>query len=1245
MRILPAIAILFSLLCNYETKTLVIGSNLAVSLESSVQFPEIVLIGVNEILAFAWMKNGFSLENSDTELTFRSIYPVQGTVDLNGGTINLSTDLIFKNVTSLNGLGTVQGNGHIMRLSSSIASLPADTVSFEDISLFYENDLTINSSISFIGDSVINGNRHSLIFENSGEILISSNSSLRLQDLDLTGITGSAIRCEDNTATLVLDNVNWIQEATTIFDNGTLIIENEVEFNGTGTFCYESSCTSSIAQDSKWVFKDGIVAKIGRDPLTLQDPIAFANDTSQLMVDNADFITTDSGIQLTKGTIIFNRIVTFESIYTDTQRGIILGDGTAENDIHVRFNPGCTVIHNNGYWIYNNFDPEGFEANALSASIIRKEGSYNKIETDFTIPKLTLELASNYVPAVEFETDKIISYKESLVKLPDVEFEITSDQLSAYLYQLNGNDDIFFSKGSLPLALSIKNSGNAIRGNGNIDGPIVFEESAALSSALSGEIRNSVTLNNGSFTLLGLAKFDNLGQFIGPGYIDLSQYNLQLSPSLSQLTTPLEWHGTSAILELTSKLSLLETWTFSGSIILEGNGNSLTLDDLGKIYLKPGADLTLKDITLVGVADDSVMVQDDTSKITFVDAHLIFDGHYTHSLAQLAFERKNSFSGTYTICLEQEATSTIKINSELSIQDGATLSVGRGVINNFEPFYFEDSSSKLHMNNANLLIQSTGAAFTRGIVECDKEVQFSFNSTHTGNGMQIGDGTQAGDVIFQFNPGSKIYFNPGHVLENLYDNENGLVGLSTSVELHLGAGLTLHYMNDGLWKNLSVVLSPPAPLAFDPGASIHIRNVRTVLPQGTALATIRGHDNQSFALEGDDTVELLAGMYPLPMYISGSNNSLTGVGGMSGPVFLEDENSSLIVGVTGLYDNVIQLNGGSVVLSSAVNLGNGIAWTGPGLINVGSHFIKVGGKKTSWTSSLEWLAGDGGIAMNAHVDLLATWTISGDMVLKGNSYSLNLNQQGQLRIGENSSLQLENIKLRGIGYDQIIFEHDSSRLILKDVTCEFDDAFTMTQGSIFFEGDNRFKGIGNVFAYESSQTSTICIESSLQIDSHMTFSYYPQSEQNNLLEMEDETARLAFDGGILRCGRGGLKLTKGHLHSSCNSKYYFETYLDENGQLVNNGLTLGDDDESLDCIFFIESGSEFSLLQGALNYRNVKSTSLTFEGDSSIFSILQDVALRLYQDFSFSKGRVELERGGKIERYNDKRLIGPIFMK
>lgn len=1237
--------ILLLFLWHTQLMPLVIGSNTLVSIQALINFPQIVLIGINEILGFAWMKNGFTLENSSTDLTFRSIYPVQGTVDLNGGTLILDANLTFKNTTTLNGLGVIQGNGHSVTLCSSITDLPTDTVSFEDTILFFEGALGINSTIHFIGDCTINGNTNSLTLNSNAQIIIDSGSTLRLQDMDVMNITNGKLQCEDDTATLVLDNIAWIQGDSTTFDTGTIIIENQVEFTGTGTFIYETICTATVLQDSEWIFRDGITFKTGRYPSTLAEPLNFVDETSIIHMDNADFIASDSGIQLLDGTVIFERFVTFESVSTDTQRGITLGNGDLDHDIKVRFNPGCAVTHGCGYWIYNNALPDRFEANALSATIIRAEGSYNKIETDFTIPKLTLELVSNAVPPVEFAIDKIITYNESRVKLPDVEFDITSDQLTAYLYQLNGNDDIFFSKGSLPLALSVKNSGNAIRGNGNIDGAISFESNASLGSALSGEIRNSVTLNNGTFTLLGPTKFDNSGQLVGPGDVDLSQYNLRLSPSLSQATTPLEWHGTSAILELTSKLSLLETWTFSGSTILEGNGNSLTLDDLGKIYLKPNTELTLKDITLVGVADDSFLVQDDTSKITFVDAHLIFDGNYTHSLAQLAFERKNSFSGTYTISLEQEATSTIRINSELSIQDGALLSLGRGAIHNFEPLYFEDSSSKLHLNNANVSIQSTGAAFTRGIVECDKEVQFSFNSTHTGNGMQMGDGTQAGDVIFQFNPGAKIYFNPGHVLENLYDNENGFVGLSTSVELYLGAGLTLHYINDGLWKNLSVVLSPPAPLAFDPGASIYIRNVRTILPQGSAVATIRGHDNQSFALEGDDTVELLSGMYPLPMYVSGSGNILSGVGGMAGPVSLQDENASLIVGVTGLYNNTIELNGGSISLSNGLNLGNGITLIGPGLIDVGSHFIKFGGKKTSWTSSLDWQAADGGIAMSAHVDLLSTWTVSGDMIIKGNNYFLDLNQQGQLVIGQDSSLQLENIKLRGIGQDQIIFEHDSSRLILKDVTCEFDDVFTMTQGAIFFEGENRFKGIGNVFAYESSQTSTISIESSLQIDSHMTFSYYPQSEQNNLLEMEDETARLAFDGGILRCGRGGLKLTKGHLHSSCNSKYYFETYFDENGQLVNNGLTLGDDDESLDCIFFIESGSEFSLLQGALNYRNVKSTSLTFEGNSSILSILQDVVFRLYQDFSFSKGRVELERGGKIERYNDKRLIGPIFMK
>src|SRR3989304_9515673 len=53
----------------------------------------------NILYGFGWFKHGFTLEDAQTTCTFDSVYPVSGGVDLNGGTLYLKQDLLFKNIT------------------------------------------------------------------------------------------------------------------------------------------------------------------------------------------------------------------------------------------------------------------------------------------------------------------------------------------------------------------------------------------------------------------------------------------------------------------------------------------------------------------------------------------------------------------------------------------------------------------------------------------------------------------------------------------------------------------------------------------------------------------------------------------------------------------------------------------------------------------------------------------------------------------------------------------------------------------------------------------------------------------------------------------------------------------------------------------------------------------------------------------------------------------------------------------
>lgn len=69
---------------------------------------------VNKILAEALMGNGFTLQDTRTTCTFESYYPVSGVINLNGGTLDLSRDMIVDRRFFFGNGGNVFGNGFII---------------------------------------------------------------------------------------------------------------------------------------------------------------------------------------------------------------------------------------------------------------------------------------------------------------------------------------------------------------------------------------------------------------------------------------------------------------------------------------------------------------------------------------------------------------------------------------------------------------------------------------------------------------------------------------------------------------------------------------------------------------------------------------------------------------------------------------------------------------------------------------------------------------------------------------------------------------------------------------------------------------------------------------------------------------------------------------------------------------------------------------------------------------------------
>lgn len=364
-----------ALICScVNTQAVVIGSDTAVSTQPFYLFSA----SPNRIANFAWMQGGFGLQNPLTSLLFDSVFPVSGTVQINGGTLTLNRDLIFDNVISLQGLGTIIGSGHVLSLSPGISAFPSSAGTFQDITLVLNNDLMIKSALNFVGTCAIQANGHTLTINNAGSISVAG--SLVVQNAVLDGVQGTNIECVNDASSIILDTVTWNQIEDFNFILGALSFNNAVIFNGSSIFAYTTMQTSTIASSATVLFDAGFT--FSYDPsIASQHLIEFVDATSQLLLNGATLYASGTGLQLTYGSMMVQGNSAFSC-----DNEINIGDN-AGHDFAVTIAPGASLNFLQGLLNYENVN--------LASWIMQNSGSTLDMSSNTTLALYqTMDLGS-----------------------------------------------------------------------------------------------------------------------------------------------------------------------------------------------------------------------------------------------------------------------------------------------------------------------------------------------------------------------------------------------------------------------------------------------------------------------------------------------------------------------------------------------------------------------------------------------------------------------------------------------------------------------------------------------------------------------------------------------------------------------------------------------------------------------------------------------------------------------------------
>jgi len=690
------------------------GSDDHVSIEPFFIFP--ASDSDNEIGSFGWFQAGFALENEQTVCVFDSVFPVAGPIN-NLGTLDLNQDLIFHNTASLQSLGVIKGDSHLLDLGTSVEVFPKHDAVLENVHLILHHDVTLDSKITFSGECYFFGSGSVLSLLGSGSLVIAENSSLYIKELNLHGVKGSNIACVGNDSKLILNNTSMLIEEDYTFSIGSILFSNEVDLFGSNTFLYESSQSSTLDISSVIHLSSGVELFLKKDIETNQQPLIFTDKTSILHIDNAGLIITGSGVQFANGTLKLDNEVIIDIEGTVTSEGLILGDGTEADEMNVLIDSGTTIHTRKGILVYNIFDPNKFISHSETSKIVRYRESNIFMQTALNLSEITMQLLG--VPEIALPVSSAVKFEKVVFELPNVSFIIKGRRQSLALNLLGGDDSIFITQGTYNLGTVISGQNNSILGDGAVSGPIFFMNSSAhLKWSLNGPLLANMKLNGGLLTLL---QNMYLGQntLVSNGQVDMNSNSLFFGSKSLVILDDMSFNGNGAVITLNADMSLDATFTLKGSGIIQGNGNEIVIDGNGSIVVDSSSSWHFKNITFKNVKDDNIRCLDDTGNIIFDGVFLQQSGDFVYKKGSLNYYNKNKIQSNDLVNFTYQSRNQgfIHSDTELILENKVTFSYDPIYIPSKELLQFEDSSSVLVLNSSSLHSTFTGIDLLKGTLE------------------------------------------------------------------------------------------------------------------------------------------------------------------------------------------------------------------------------------------------------------------------------------------------------------------------------------------------------------------------------------------------------------------------------------------------------------------------------------------------------------------------------------------------
>jgi hypothetical protein len=217
--------------------------------------------------------------------------------------------------------------------------------------------------------------------------------------------------------------------------------------------------------------------------------------------------------------------------------------------------------------------------------------------------------------------------------------------------------------------------------------------------------------------------------------------------------------------------------------------------------------------------------------------------------------------------------------------------------------------------------------------------------------------------------------------------------------------------------------------------------------------------------------------------------------------------AGLIMALQGELNQNLLLNNGVIDLGADLSLGDAVLFSGPGIINFDGYNLILGQKDLIWTDSL-LLVGAANLILNAKLRVTGRWSFKDNAHIVGNNATLDLTTCGIIMVKRNTTLTMTDLTLNGLGSGAILFEDETSNLVLQNVKIIMDQYETLTNGKVTVTGPST--------VVTGSQFLTFGTSSVLTVDG-TSLEYDPigYNDQNNILFGSSANESL-INGGLIR---------------------------------------------------------------------------------------------------------------------------------